>query len=751
MDAIAAGIVILLAGQTPGDAFIAQRDAAAARNSLSPRFTVSVAGDRRTFRIGERIFLVLTYDDVPNRRTGGEGPCRHYAIPVLERATGTGDPRRDLHRAGMGVEGGICGCVEGGVVGAAMVAALEYDANGTPYLASKPVPAPPKPKPAPVQVPYELTHYVRFDEPGRYRLYLADGIGAGRRPDARPFISNIIEIDIAPREAAWETDTLRWAVRVLDASPSGEDRNAAIRALTALPSRAALDEMARRGLDAGLFAARDRAGAIAALTRYVDDPSNPVSVGTLRTLAGLHGTRSLGPVVPASVKYKTLLEAHTRRWRTLARSGLLADRIGEAFEVDLRPKGPLENPVRQYEQITRALAAFPGEVETALNRLPSESRQSILMKHRRVFGADARFAPMLARLALRGSDAALLALHDVAPSRARRIILRDLAAPRPRLAIAVSGVLDDHTLPSLDAAFLSQLEAAEGRSEFAAAMDRIERYGSSAIAARVRRAYNSRRDAHECSIAIPALAFFFRTDPGFAAAEFDAVRRSSPQEPEHCRAEWRADLATSIAKRRYSPALETLAGALVSGDDAEAAVDAGEMLAQHGSPAAKALIARGLASWQSRWSVEQVRALEEADPATWESVLEERLADALARRRQWTLEVAEYARLNASCRTTGCRFVVESRQQQADLDTHPYIVARDFSSDVPGSTVRYGIRGVAVTLQELGTQLKFFPRGTTFRWHGPTGGVALWDLEQEADYRRLERALRGAGMSLTER
>ena len=68
--------------------------------------------------------------------------------------------------------------------------------------------------------------------------------------------------------------------------------------------------------------------------------------------------------------------------------------------------------------------------------------------HRRVFAADARFAPMLERLAHGGSDAATIALIDIAPSWARPIILRDLRAYHPRLPIAISGLLPDDTLPS---------------------------------------------------------------------------------------------------------------------------------------------------------------------------------------------------------------------------------------------------------------------------------------------------------------
>src|SRR5687767_9151420 len=133
--AVVAGILVLLTGQSARDAFTAHHDAAAALNALSQRFTISIDANRRTFRVGERISLVLTYDDVPNRRSAG-GPCTHAAVPVLDRTAGTGDPLRDIYRTGLLVPGGVCGCSEGGVAGVvpAMIGGVEYDANGLPSL-----------------------------------------------------------------------------------------------------------------------------------------------------------------------------------------------------------------------------------------------------------------------------------------------------------------------------------------------------------------------------------------------------------------------------------------------------------------------------------------------------------------------------------------------------------------------------------------------------------------------------------------
>lgn len=409
-----AGVVAVLIGQAAPVPFTTQHTAAAARNAVSPRFTVSIAGGRRTFRIGERISLVLTYDDVPSRRDPDDGRCARLIIPVVDRPAGTGDPRRDLYRTGMVVPGGICGCAEGGVVGPSMViAGVEYDANGVPSFLFKQAPAPPKPKLPAVKVPYELSDHLRFDLPGRYRLYMADDITEGT---GVPLISNIIELEIAARDAAWEDETLRRVVRVLDTPASVEQRGDALRTLELLPSRKAIDEMARQGAISGLFGARDRSEAIAAVTRQVDNPSRAVSDHDLMVLAGLHATRSAGGVLPGGIFHQRLMQAHSRRLRALAAAGVLVERLIETWSTaNENEGGPAPRSV-SYVAVTPALAGFTKPLESALSRLPVAEREATLSRHALTFTDDRRFLPLLRRLARQGSPAADGLLAEFASS-----------------------------------------------------------------------------------------------------------------------------------------------------------------------------------------------------------------------------------------------------------------------------------------------------------------------------------------------
>jgi hypothetical protein len=303
----AAGILVLLAGQAAGDRFTAQRDAAAARNPRSPRFTIALEGSRRTFHIGEPIPLVFTYDNLNRSSHGARNRTyRHFADAVLDRSEGTGRPFEDFERSGLYISGGICCGVPAGLVGGATTrfGGIGFDASGVPHFLPDVV-IPPPPPPPPVRMTFLLNEGVRFDAPGRYRLYMADRHDrayAYGRPAPPPLISNIVELEITGRDQTWEAQTLRDAVSVLeDGSADPLQRTDAARTVRFLGSRAAIDVMARRllapdaanfELEQGLFAARERDYAIAVMAAHVHKASRLVRDKYRRTLAALRGTRS---------------------------------------------------------------------------------------------------------------------------------------------------------------------------------------------------------------------------------------------------------------------------------------------------------------------------------------------------------------------------------------------------------------------------------------------------------------------------
>ena len=339
-----AALLLSAASLRPIDPFVAQRDAAAALNSGSRRFTIAFAGNRRSFRVGEEIPIVFSYDNLRRSFVTHSESFVHFAQPVLDRTAGTAPPLADFARAALYMPAGVCCGVEGGVVGGAAsgrIIGLEPDANGIPTFIFAP-PPPPPPPPPPVVVTFALNDGLRFDAPGRYRLYMVDNHDAERGPADHPWpplISNIVAFDITEREEARDQQEVNHAVGVLDTSADRAARLKAARILGLVGSPRAISEMARRlwrwpgdhlrvenfQFEAGLFAVRDRDAAIAAMERDVDDPQRPISIWYLRELAALRVTQKHAGRLKSGDKHRALLAADQRRVRALSRAGVRHD------------------------------------------------------------------------------------------------------------------------------------------------------------------------------------------------------------------------------------------------------------------------------------------------------------------------------------------------------------------------------------------------------------------------------------------
>jgi hypothetical protein len=169
-----------------GDAFEAQHQQALDANPSDVHLKISLDSAQATFHIGETIRLKYEFTaDSPGKYVAGARFLDQGQRSVLEsffadRPTDAGDPLReywDLHRA---IDGNISAPRE---------PTLKLDSS--PHFDS-----------------IELTHYLRFSKPGRYRLYVvthsALSPGAPVRDQGGPPIAseNIVTIHILPQDLA---------------------------------------------------------------------------------------------------------------------------------------------------------------------------------------------------------------------------------------------------------------------------------------------------------------------------------------------------------------------------------------------------------------------------------------------------------------------------------------------------------------------------------------------------------------------
>jgi hypothetical protein len=710
----AAAVACLVTPQAAPDAFIAQRDAAAARNAASRMFTVATQGHRRAFRIGEPIPLVLTYDYVPNRGSLKGKPLRHFATVVLDHADGTADPLADWDRSPYPFPLGVCCGVEGGVVGGAT----------------------PPPKPPPVVLDVLLDNRVRFDVPGTYRLYLADvhdrefamTIPDLQDPGGPPVVSNILELTIT-RDERWETETLDAALRVLDTSSEEAARAEAAAALARLDSPRAVDEMTRRYVHdrsfsmTQLFAARDRDRVIADLEALAADPREPVTGADVEVLAVLRLTRDHPEDLHLVDRRAALIDEEARRLQVLARAGRLKAGLIEACRS---LAAPAYRPHALDGAVTSgAIAAFPRVTAAALTQVPAAARERLLDRWRPSF-TDARLVPLLDGLARGGSEAALRILNDLAPERARPIVLRDLAATTPRWPISMSGALPDATLPHLDAAFLRQLEAAPDSTRLRDALQRIARYASPAIAAEVERALARPRRVPACDVVAPALSYVLRADPPAGRHLIETIERTPVSGSGDCDGD-AASVLWAAAEAGWSAGLQTVLEERLAAADTRAATLAARTLSRDGPPSAKDALFRAL-------------------DASRQGDLQDELDIAITSGAQWRLTDEDFAHLAAGCRLRWCvdgskDTMPDGRRRAAEPEIYGVY-------DLESKAFRYMVDGADVSDRQLDTRLAQYPDGTSFHWSTSDRLDVFVDWWADRHFPRVEALAARHGLTL---
>src|SRR5262249_29536137 len=160
-------------------------------------FEIRFADDRSSFHPGERIRIIFSfrrYDISPHDYS--HCPGLGISDAVLDHADGTADPEDGLWNSGIMTP--ACGLLSG-VIGS---------------LTGRDRPV------RPIEFPIDLNRAVRFDRPGRYRVYIRSHhrFNAGYSLGGAPLlISNILTLDIGGPDPDWAARTLDAATRQLEA------------------------------------------------------------------------------------------------------------------------------------------------------------------------------------------------------------------------------------------------------------------------------------------------------------------------------------------------------------------------------------------------------------------------------------------------------------------------------------------------------------------------------------------------------
>ena len=184
--------------------------------------------------------------------------------------------------------------------------------------------------------------------------------------------------------------------------------------------------------------------------------------------------------------------------------------------------------VGQYEDFylvgiyAPAFKNFPAETVAAFRAVDMEIQYNLLLWSWRRLALPA-MAPVLKSLYqsppddyAKMRDLALRRLFDVAPEEARPFMLAELQRDELRVSMVTLRRLPDAAFPEYEPAWLRHL--ADGiLDERLDAAVRIERFGSPAIVADVKRLYSSAASSWSCDVRGAVLGYLARVDPAASA------------------------------------------------------------------------------------------------------------------------------------------------------------------------------------------------------------------------------------------
>jgi hypothetical protein len=496
---------------------------------------------------------------------------------------------------------------------------------------------------------FELNPRHRVDRAGPLRLFVRS------RPSHHSAhtgheTSNILTIQVEPRDLAWEASRARAASAVLeDLTASPEQVAAAIRSLESLGTidgaRVLLrrvDASGRRPSMTTLFTVDDRAAAVRLMEEELRRPERPIDASFVGALAKL--ARAARHPQGPPFAYDELLDIseHYSAMRARAFAAVLGLTPVIFAELDEGAKNDW-NAFRG--PVAPVLHHFPDEAAAAVRRLEADQIVWLLDRHGRRF-AHSSLLPLLRELYARWDGLKTVALRplcDVSPAECHALIRAELGRDIPRVSIDVMGRLPDATLPAMEEAWVRLLESSVRAKVLVAAAERLERFGTVATASRAAHAWMTRHENWTTDVDGALFAFLARVEPQLAARTL----ATAAKDPETMRGAGRGRaLPLAIAEFEWNATVERFAIESLASDDYEVRSQAASALSAHGSSAGRPAIESALRQLRASWPRDDTEAAED---------LEGELARVLVTAPGWHLTTRSRAVASAACVGDRCR------------------------------------------------------------------------------------------------
>jgi len=595
--------------------------------------------------------------------------------------------------------------------------------------------------PEPWTIKINLNEWIRFTQPGEYRLVVTSNRVSERdRSDplgASPVAarSNEIVLKIVPANAAWQRQVYDQALAVLNArAPTQREqmekyttsRRQAIETLRFLGTADATRELAKRmrGEDAsaldflcmlGLISSPERAVARSALEEALADPDHPIDSKFLYTLRMLNSDPGVGNANWREDNQRAVeqLVAALPIKRGNALSISLATVLAQAWDLDALPK---ETTDKLIGQLTSMFDQLPLKEQNTLltfrwNKIASPVLLPILRRYAQSYRDFAEMREENAYNSLSLSGSALRRWYELDPAGARPAIITEITRPRPRFSAAVLGILPDETLPEVDFALAEHFAASEDLDGLSNLASLIARYATGAILPQITEKLDPQIGKWACAIQNPILAYVLRTSPALARPRIEKAIATRGKNFSACN----HDLFQLISEIHYDPMLEEIGIRSLDDPDPQIAGTAASMLGKFGSPAAEAALWRRYQSWSAQQvgheSELELMFADRLDDRIYQLGLGVNLVQALVTGKSWLSDKSKLQRLSQ---------VTQVRRLRQDLDRYLKIWEdQPLTISVNNNSwpLRFEARVAQYefhSLDDLKEKLSQFPSGTKF-------------------------------------
>jgi hypothetical protein len=646
-------------------------------------------------------------------------------------------------------------------------------------------PTPPTLQSKPYIIAQDLNEFVRFDRPGKYRLYVSNN-RIGRLDPNSPHrvieqfraTSNTIEIEILPADPDSQKQKLQQALAIID-DDKQMDRRPGCRALRFLDSEDAEAEMIRRyrgntdGCDGefhfGLVSSPRRDSVIDQMESKLASPEHPITgsfINTLSTLAYLAQFRTPMQPFPSvegdAEKLKQWQDEMKRRREAFQEiRAHYAEQISEVISRKEKPARAVSlETFLQFEanipkeRRTPARVARGNQIAAALPGiffdLP-ENRQYALLAFSWKQIANPALLPALRQLIERPSSSqegslsdlrgiALYRMYELAADEGRRAIIKEILRTPLRVRSQTLSILPDETLPELDQLLSEKLAQLDSEQRFQLIADHsvlIARYATSASLSDVTAAVGDKIGKMPCLFQAPLLAYFLRVDPRQGAEVLE--KALAARKDTRC---FESELG-EVANLFMSPEVKQAAINHLNDPNMVVSIQAAAVLSKHSTVEDETLLWNRLQQWREEWQGRnpelELKTNDEDGLSIRPVQVELELVRAIARGRGWLMDSDRFKRLQQLCLTPGAlqeltSVMRESERREIDI-SQSYPVGHHYFR-----VAQYEFRSFDDFKEKLGQ----FPGGTTFTASRSRNG----DLLVERLFDKIEEFLKAGGMKL---